>query len=190
MPARSSQTHGSNSVFFRARVLLVLSCGLILLAPVSCQAPSREARSELAAAGASPAGRLQNLRGAERLAAGGYDVVSYFSDPAPAPGLAEFSASYDGARYRFTTPQHRDLFLQSPARYAPAYGGWCATAMTRGDFVDADPTNFRVQEARLFLFYRLLFIDARAQWDDDPADSQVAADRQWTRLVASESAEP
>jgi YHS domain-containing protein len=60
------------------------------------------------------------------LAIYGYDPVAYFTDGKPVLGSAAFTATHDGATWRFASAAHRELFVKSPARYAPQYGGYCA----------------------------------------------------------------
>lgn len=168
------------------------------LAGAGCSGPSATTRTELAARGVSPEARLARVEGEHRLALGGYDPVSYFSDrmtetSASAPGKQTpergepaHELVHQGARYRFSSDQHLQTFASSPERFVPAYGGWCATAMADGRFVESDPTNFRVQDGRLLVFYRFAFINAASAWDDDPAGLQERADKHWSRLVERE----
>ena len=45
------------------------------------------------------------------LAVKGYDPVSYFTTGKPTAGLAEFSTTYRGATYRFSSAENRDRFI-------------------------------------------------------------------------------
>jgi YHS domain-containing protein len=69
--------------------------------------------------------------GDQRLAIEGYDAVAYFPEGGgqPKSGDAALQVEHGGVLYRFATAAHRDLFLKDPARYEPAFGGWCAYAM-------------------------------------------------------------
>ncbi len=125
-----------------------------------------------------------NVEGKERLAIEGYDPVAYFSD-GPVEGKAELAATHEGATYRFAIAANRAAFVSDPDRYAPAYGGWCATAMAgSGNKVDVCPENYRVDDGRLYLFYKFLVIDARPSWASDAAGSRERADANWARLLA------
>jgi len=48
------------------------------------------------------------------LAVKGYDPVAYFTTGKPTPGLAQFSTTYKGATYRFTSAENRDRFIATP----------------------------------------------------------------------------
>jgi hypothetical protein len=45
------------------------------------------------------------------LAVKGYDPVSYFTTGKPTPGAAQFSTTYKGATYRYSTAENRDRFI-------------------------------------------------------------------------------
>ena len=54
----------------------------------------------------------------------GYDPVAYFVVGKPVKGKKEFETSWMGAKWRFSTAEHRDRFTASPEKYAPQYGGY------------------------------------------------------------------
>lgn len=175
----------------RACVYLAM---ILIVGPVfatGCARSSRDVEGvALTAERAEAAERaIVNVEGADRLALEGYDPVSYFGS-GPRKGRADLTGQYLGATYRFVNEQNRAAFIAEPLRYAPAYGGWCASAMAdSGSRVDIDPENYSVNDGRLFLFFRLLFIDARGSWEEDPTGSRARADANWSRLLASEAAD-
>lgn len=81
----------------------------------------------------------------------GHDAVAYQTENRPVKGSAEFTAVHDGATYQFASASNRDTFLADPAKYAPAYGGFCAMGAAFGKKFDVDPTQFRVVDGRLYL---------------------------------------
>ncbi len=54
----------------------------------------------------------------------GYDPVAYFTENRAVKGKEEFEYLYEGARWRFSSAAHRDLFATNPERYMPQYGGY------------------------------------------------------------------
>jgi YHS domain-containing protein len=94
-----------------------------------------------------------------KIAVSGYDVVSYFAGK-PAKGKAEFTASHKGAMYQFLNAENRDKFKQSPSKYTPQYGGWCAYGWAQGYPAKIDPLAWRIVEDKLYLNY-----DASVQKD-------------------------
>ena len=129
----------------------------------------------------SNASQHQNV-GKDRLAIAGYDPVSYFSTKA-VKGDKGITAEYEGAVYRFASEENRQKFNAEPAKFAPAYGGWCATAMAEGKKVEIDPLSYKITDGRLFLFYKTIFADARKVWLKDEAGMTAKADANWKKLV-------
>ena len=127
-----------------------------------------------------------NLPKNSALAVEGYDPVSYFTDSRPAKGRAELESVHRGVTYRFATDEHRRLFNADPDRYAPTYGGWCASAMGDGGRkVGIDPTNFKIKDGRLFLFFKGPFADALKDWNKHEREWEPAADQHW-RTISGE----
>jgi YHS domain-containing protein len=87
----------------------------------------------------------------DRLALQGYDPVAFFTQQRPVPGLAAITAEYGGALYRFSSAEHRTLFEQDPMKYEPAFGGYCAYAVSQGGIAPVDVTTFQFIEGRLVL---------------------------------------
>jgi YHS domain-containing protein len=86
------------------------------------------------------------------LAIKGYDPVAYFTNGKPTRGLSAIEYEWDGHRYRFSRPEHRELFKADPVRYAPQFGNFCAMALSNGKLVDADPENWLISDGRLYVF--------------------------------------
>lgn len=86
------------------------------------------------------------------LAIRGYDPVAYFTVGAPVRGLPQFEYEWDEQRYRFSRPEHRELFKADPARYAPQFGNRCAMALTRGEIHEPHPEYWLVSEGKLYIF--------------------------------------
>jgi hypothetical protein len=84
--------------------------------------------------------------------------------------------------YRFATEENKALFDSSPGKYLPTYGGWCATAMAKGEKVEIDPTNFKVTNGRLFLFFKAFYANAQKDWNKDEGALTLKADANWKKL--------
>jgi hypothetical protein len=86
------------------------------------------------------------------LAIRGYDPVAYFTLGKPARGRPEIALNWDELRYRFSTPEHRELFMSDPVRYAPQFANFCAMALTKGELDEADPENWVISDGKLYIF--------------------------------------
>lgn len=116
---------------------------------------------------------------ASKLALRGYDPVAYFTTDAPIQGLAEFTAEHDGAVYHFASAANRDAFLADPAKYAPAYGGFCAMGAALNKKLDGDPTIWKIVDGRLYLNVHL---DAAKRWQEDVPGNISKAEENWPKI--------
>lgn len=114
------------------------------------------------------------------LAAGGYDVVAYFTEGRPVRGSAAHTHRWKGATWRFASAAAREAFAANPERYAPAYGGHCSWAASQGYRASGDPLQWRIVDGRLFLNYNA---SVHRTWLTDTAGFIRAADRNWPALA-------
>jgi YHS domain-containing protein len=54
----------------------------------------------------------------------GYDPVAYFTMDKPIIGNKDFEHEWKGVKWRFSTENHKKLFIEDPEKYAPQYGGY------------------------------------------------------------------
>ncbi len=111
------------------------------------------------------------------VALGGYDPVSYFGG-SPAKGVPAYTASHNGATYMFASAANAAAFKAEPAKYAPAYGGYCAYAVAKGSTAPADPLSYKIQNDTLLVFFND-GTDTRALWNEDPAAFYADAEANW-----------
>ncbi len=112
-------------------------------------------------------------------AIGGYDVVSYIKEDEAKKGDPAFNVTYKDTIYFFSSPENKETFEADPEQYIPAYGGYCATAMSEGKVFGADPENFKVVNNRTFLFYNGVGGDTLSQWNESEAERLANADKHW-----------
>ncbi len=123
------------------------------------------------------AGTVNEIKG---LAIKGYDPVAYFSDGKPVLGSPKYRARHEGATFRFASPANRELFMADPARYTPAYGGFCAYGTSEGYKAGIDPAAFTIADGRLFLNYDL---KVREEWAKDIPGRIAKADKNWPTVA-------
>jgi YHS domain-containing protein len=68
----------------------------------------------------------------EPVAIQGYDAVAYFLKSDAVRGNSKYFYEWSGMTWFFASPENRDLFLSSPDRYAPQFGGFCTVSVTAG----------------------------------------------------------
>jgi YHS domain-containing protein len=88
----------------------------------------------------------------------GYDTVAYFTEGRAVKGANEFFYEWNNARWYFTNAEHRNLFAADPERYAPRYGGYCASSMaSTGKIFNVNPEAFKIIDGKLYLYYNQKF---------------------------------
>jgi len=116
------------------------------------------------------------------LAIQGYDPVSYFTQTKPVKGKSEFKSIYHGAVYYFASAENKAQFDQEPAKYEPAYGGFCAYGVSRNKLVEIDPEAFQVMNGRLLLQYSK---SIRSEFNKNPQENLAKANANWPSLAGS-----
>lgn len=109
----------------------------------------------------------------------GYDPVSYFTEPEPVQGLADYEYQWGGAPWYFASAANRDVFMRNPEIYAPQFGGHCATSLSRGYLSDGKPRLYVISGMKLYLFYSVA--NREAFFQSEEASLQQAAEG-WARL--------
>lgn len=112
----------------------------------------------------------------------GFDPVSYHTDGKAKRGDSKHQTEHEGVVYRFAEADNKRAFEEEPDRYLPAYGGYCAYAMSNGDIVDINPRNWRVIDGRLYLNANIF---AQGLFAIDTNEKISEADEHWTRLSQS-----
>lgn len=131
---------------------------------------------------APPVNTLKNslFGGSTDTAINGYDTVAYFTVGKPVKGQDNLATDWMGAKWKFSSQAHLDLFKAAPEKYAPQYGGYCAFGVARGYLVKVEPDQFTVREGRLYLNYDA---DVQKQWLKDPAGYILLADARFPELL-------
>ena len=112
----------------------------------------------------------------------GYCPVCYIAAHKAAKGSPEFSYDYEGVTYWFVSAPVRQMFIDNPKKFQPAYGGWCATGVAIGQRFPVDPTNFKVVEGRIMLFLKNQQVDTVKLWEQNEAENLKKADANWAKL--------
>ena len=114
------------------------------------------------------------------VAAGGYDVVAYFTEGRPVRGAAAHRILHQGAEYRFATAENLARFRANPGSYTPQYGGYCAWAVSQGYTAAGNPQNWRIVDGRLYLNYNS---EIQRRWEGDIPGHISRANGNWPRVL-------
>ena len=128
---------------------------------------------------------VHNIDGVENVAVKGYDVVSYFKlkrvgKKTPVKGKKEISYKWQDVNWFFSSKQNLDQFKQSPEKYAPQYGGYCAYGVSvPQQKIDIEPEAWTVYKGKLYLNYTKRTQDI---WLADKDEHIEAADENWPEV--------
>ena len=117
---------------------------------------------------------------AEGVGLGGHDPVAYVKDGAAVKGAAAQVSEHDGAKYRFSSAEHKATFDADKAKHAPQYGGYCAYAASLNRVSEADPTVWQIVDGQLLVFTDRSY---KLQFNADVAGNKAKADANWPGLV-------
>jgi YHS domain-containing protein len=121
---------------------------------------------------------LKNKDGAAIL---GYDAVAYFTDHKAVKGTPKFQTEFEGAKYYFANAEHKSAFESSPAKYIPAYGGYCGYAASIDRLSPISPEWFQIIDGKLILQHNKKAYD---KFNADLNGNVIKADQKWPSLVA------
>jgi len=110
----------------------------------------------------------------------GYDPVAYFKDSRPVEGESRFTVEWIGAKWRFSSAENSALFKANPEKYAPQFGGYCASAVSRGYTASIDPASWKIVEGKLYLNYSS---KVQAMWAEDLPGNISKAEANWPKLI-------
>ncbi len=78
-------------------------------------------------------------------------MVSYHVNKRPVRGSGHFVADFEGATYLFASLENKETFTSNPAKYVPAYNGYCAFGVAKGKKFAGDPEVWRIVDDTLYL---------------------------------------
>ncbi len=119
-------------------------------------------------------------------AIGAHDVVAYHrlstGDDA-VEGSKTYSFNWKGANWYFSSQKEKEAFIANPIKYAPAYNGHCANALSLGEgLVKTDGTHWAVLDGQLYLFYAAR--GAKRWLEGDYKNYKTVADKAWASIIA------
>jgi len=109
----------------------------------------------------------------------GYDPVAYFTDGKAVRGSGFHVTVQDGVTYAFASDEHKTLFKQSPEKYMPAYGGYCAYGVALAKKFVADPEVWKIVGGKLYLN---LDKGIQQKWEKDIPGYITKAEKNWGEI--------
>ena len=116
---------------------------------------------------------------ANNLALAGTDPVSYFTENRKRAGLKRYAFNWGGLEWRFSSQANLNLFIQSPEKFLPQYGGYCAFGISNGYKAKPQLSCFTILDDKLFLNFSPL---VKKRWINECQERIHRADLQWNQV--------
>ena len=112
-------------------------------------------------------------------AIGGYDPVAFFKESKPVVGKKEFSQSWNGAVWYFSTAENLEAFKADPEKFAPQFGGWCAYGTADGHKSPTLPETWTMVDNKLYFNYNK---EVQKLWNKNQKGLIDQANRRWPEV--------
>src|SRR5687767_13722343 len=109
----------------------------------------------------------------------GYDPVAYFKENKPVKGNDQFTYTWKGAKWKFSSAQNLKDFKADPEKYAPQFGGYCAYGVSDDHKASTSPDAWTIVNGKLYLNYDT---DVRKLWNEDQQGHIEKANRNWPKV--------
>lgn len=122
-----------------------------------------------------------------KLAIGGYDVVSYFTANKATKGTKQFAATNNGATYYFASAKNQKEFKANPTKYLPQCDGYCAWGVAEKNVkFPVNPETFKIVDGKLYLFFNGDFegkpFNTLTEWNKDESKQLKNIGKAWNKL--------
>ena len=122
-----------------------------------------------------------------KLAIGGYDVVSYFKANKATKGTKQFTATNNGATYYFVTAKNQKAFKANPTKYLPQCDGYCAWGVSeKNTKFPVNPETFKIVDGKLYLFFNGDYdgksFNTLTEWNKDESKQLENIDTAWSKI--------
>jgi YHS domain-containing protein len=112
----------------------------------------------------------------EKVALNGYDAVAYFNSAKAVKADGRYSFEYEGVNWYFETAENFEAFKTEPQDYIPAFGGFCAYALSEGSLRNSDGKYWQIHNDTLYLFEDK---EAKEEWFTEIEKMIPAAQKEW-----------
>jgi len=117
------------------------------------------------------------------IAIGGYDVVAFFTNSKPVPGVDTLAYNWNNAIWHFSTREHLIAFKTNPDKYAPQYGGYCAYGTAEGHKAPTQVNTWTIVNGKLYFNYNK---DVQKSWMPNKEKLIEKADANWILIKDKE----
>jgi YHS domain-containing protein len=111
----------------------------------------------------------------------GADVVAYFTQQKYVQGNPQLKSVYQDVTFRFSSPEHKAMFDQEPAKYLPQFNGYCTNGITYGIPWGGNADVWKMIDGKLYVFGGE---GSKAAFELDEKANLAHAHKLWTEEIA------
>jgi YHS domain-containing protein len=127
--------------------------------------------------------RLRNFNTNNGIALREFDPISYLKGK-PVKGTDKFKYDHKGITYYFANSVNLEEFKKSPAKFEPAYGGWCAYSLAaEGKKEKSDPATYKIIDGKVYLFHNFNGKNFMLAWMRNEKKYKASADARWQKIM-------
>ncbi len=113
----------------------------------------------------------------------GYDPVAFFTESKAVKGSEALAYNWKDATWLFSTSGNLEAFKESPEKYAPQYGGYCAYGTAGNHKAPTETETWAIVNDKLYFNYNA---KVKQAWTKQQAALIEKADANWISLKDSE----
>ena len=113
----------------------------------------------------------------------GYDAVAFFTQSKPVKGSASFSYNWEGAKWLFADKADLEKFRESPTKFAPQYGGYCAYGVSQGHKAPVQTDTWTILNNKLYFNYNS---KVKETWVKNQSEYIDQANKKWPSVMDTE----
>jgi YHS domain-containing protein len=113
----------------------------------------------------------------------GYDPVAFFKSSKAVKGADSLSYQWKGVIWLFSDKENMNAFKESPEKYIPQYGGYCAYGTADGHQSPSQIDTWTIVDDKLYFNYNS---KVKEMWAKDQKALIMKADSNWLKLKKQE----
>jgi YHS domain-containing protein len=109
----------------------------------------------------------------------GVDPVAFIAIGNRIDGTDKYTGVHQGVAYYFASEENLNTFKNSPSKFVPEYGGFCAFGASVGKKFDGDPRYAAIYDNKLYVFLNEAVLK---EFHKDPKGTITKANQNWSKI--------
>lgn len=114
-----------------------------------------------------------------KIAIQGYDPVAFHTEKQAMKGNPYIVADHQGYKYLFISEENKSLFLTTPDRFVPEFGGYCAFGVSLGVLFPVEIESWEIIDGKLVLQFNS---EIKKKFEEEKQENLIRAKENWHRF--------